>query len=169
MTQLQIDHQTLYEYAVPVHLEPHTFRLRPRADGTQWLLSYELHISPQPRLMTQSLDAAGNAVVRAWFSDPTDHLRVDVSTQVKLTRDNPFDFFLEDAWATLPMKYPPALAQMLEPYMHTVENTRDDNEQDRYVRRHALEIADSVKHRTLEFLIESCRFCASANFFADFK
>src|SRR6516165_90126 len=60
--RISVRHSTIYRYEDEVHPEPHTFRLRPRNDGTQHLLSYELEICPAPAGSAECLDQDGNVV-----------------------------------------------------------------------------------------------------------
>jgi transglutaminase-like putative cysteine protease len=92
-----ITHSTTYRYSAPVALEPHIFRLRPRSDGTQRLISYELQIAPDPMGRSEYLDAEGNSVVQAWFDSngsPASEMRVLSRFEVETRRENPFDFLL---------------------------------------------------------------------------
>ena len=53
--RISVVHSTLYRYDRPVFQEPHTFRLRPREDGAQHLLRFDLQISPEPAGRTDFL------------------------------------------------------------------------------------------------------------------
>ena len=46
--RITVDHLTVYRYDVPVVLEPHVFRLRPRTNGAQRVVSFDLQITPTP-------------------------------------------------------------------------------------------------------------------------
>jgi transglutaminase-like putative cysteine protease len=89
-----VNHTTIYRYSEPVYLDPHVIRLRPRADGTQRLIAYQLQIDPEPAGRTDCLDAEGNSVVQAWFAEPTSSLQLSSQFMVETLRDNPFDFLL---------------------------------------------------------------------------
>ncbi|SRR5579871_3347172 len=91
---IAVQHSTTYRYSEPVSLDPHVFRLRPRADGAQRLIEYALEISPAPAGRAECLDAEGNAVVQAWFNAPVSHLSVSSQFSVETLRENPFDFLL---------------------------------------------------------------------------
>lgn len=116
--RIAVTHSTVYRYDSPVYHEPHTFRLRPRDDGAQHLVRYDLEISPAPGGRTECLDQDGNVVVEAWFDRPLDELRVRSSFEVETLRENPFDFHLAGAeLAALPLAYPEPLRSSLSPYL----------------------------------------------------
>ncbi|HTS61120.1 MAG TPA: transglutaminase family protein [Candidatus Acidoferrales bacterium] len=98
--RFSIVHTTRYRYDAPVHLEPHTFRLCPRQDGAQRVLSYQLEISPKPAGRAEALDENGNVITQAWFAGITDVLDVRSAFEVETLRENPFDFLLaqRDRW-----------------------------------------------------------------------
>lgn len=107
--RLAIAHCTTYRFDGPVFLEPHALRLTPRGDPAQRLEAFSLSISPRPQAVSHQLDAAGNAVHRAWFLDLVGGLEIRMAAVVETMRDNPFDFLQE------PMEAPgvllaPALA-----------------------------------------------------------
>jgi transglutaminase-like putative cysteine protease len=89
-----VNHLTTYRYTAPVVLEPHVFRMRPRADSTQRVIAYDLRIDPQPAGCSECLDAEGNSVVQTWFAAQISSLHVSSQFSVETLRDNPFDFLL---------------------------------------------------------------------------
>src|SRR5689334_23681863 len=101
--RFSVVHTTRYRYGAPVHLEPHTFRLRPRDDGSQRLLRYALAISPAPAGQATLLDREGNVVTQAWFSGPIESLQVRSEFEVETLRENPFDFLLAQSDRQLPV------------------------------------------------------------------
>jgi len=120
--KISVTHSTVYRYDRPVFLEPHTFRLRPRVDGSQWLDRYALDISPAPAGRTECLDQDGNAAVEAWFTDLVETLTVRSSFQVETRRTNPFDYVLTaPGLSALPLVYPQPLHSALGPYLVTGE------------------------------------------------
>jgi transglutaminase-like putative cysteine protease len=112
-----VTHATRYEYAHPVFLEPHTFRLRPRCDGTQRVIRFQLQVHPAPRGLSEMLDADGNAVAEAWFEGVTGSLAVISTFDVETLRRNPFDYLPGPPAAVLPLEYPAELAERLRPYL----------------------------------------------------
>lgn len=74
--QLQITHQTRYDYLPVVETAQHMAYLQPISTRHQQLLSHTLLISPLPAQMTQTLDVFGNP--RCFFSLQTPHSVLDV-------------------------------------------------------------------------------------------
>jgi transglutaminase-like putative cysteine protease len=90
--RIQVHHSTQYLYDSPVFLEPHTFRLRPRDDGTQRLLSYRLDITPVPAGRSDCLDQDGNVAVEAWFDRKLTEWSIESEFAIETLRENPFDY-----------------------------------------------------------------------------
>lgn len=74
--RLSVTHSTLYRYDYPVYLEPHMFRLRPRTNSSQRLLTFDIQIAPRPAGTTECLDQDGTLALNAWFDAPTRELSV---------------------------------------------------------------------------------------------
>jgi transglutaminase-like putative cysteine protease len=100
--RFSVVHTTRYRYDAPVHLEPHTIRLRPREDGAQRLLRHSLLITPTPAGRADLLDREGNVVTQAWFTGPLDSLELRSEFEVETLRQNPFDYLLAQSDRTLP-------------------------------------------------------------------
>lgn len=111
-----VEHSTAYRYDVPVFLEPHIFRLRPRTNGEQRLLDYNIEITPAPAGTTECLDQDGNLALNAWFNSPASELRVRTRSMTKMLRLNPFDYVLIGESLTLPLWYREPVAAALWPY-----------------------------------------------------
>jgi transglutaminase-like putative cysteine protease len=110
-------HRSIYRYDRPVVLEPHIIRLRPREDGSQRLISYQLDISPPPQGRAECLDQDGNATTQVWFSETIAELAVHSAFQVETLRANPFDFLLPaPEILALPPTYSPTERDVLGPY-----------------------------------------------------
>lgn len=97
--RFQVSHSTVYRYSEPVFLEPHVIRLRPRCDGTQRLMQYQLNLAPEPAGRSECLDENGNAIVQAWYNEPVREMWVDSQFQLETLRENPYDFLLPPAEA----------------------------------------------------------------------
>ncbi len=74
--QLQITHETRYDYLPAVETAQHMAYLQPVSTRYQQLLSHALHISPLPAQMNQTLDVFGNP--RCFFSLQTPHSALTV-------------------------------------------------------------------------------------------
>lgn len=113
----QITHWTTYTYNKEVHLEPHILRLRSRSDHYQTLRSFNLEITPQPLGISTILDLPDNVVDKVWFDRPTNQLTVKVTSQVATHCENPFNYLLEPWAISLPIDYPAAILNQLQPYL----------------------------------------------------
>jgi transglutaminase-like putative cysteine protease len=106
MPQFQIVHEFCYRFGRPVYLEPHTLRLQPRVDGSQFLSAFDLSVDPKPDGRSAALDAEGNVTSVVWFSGLHSKLAITARSTVSVCRSNPFEFLLDPRRATLPMAYP---------------------------------------------------------------
>ncbi|WP_017299991.1 transglutaminase family protein [Nodosilinea nodulosa] len=113
-----IRHLTTYRYQQPVTLRQHVVRLRPRSDGAQQLLSFDLEVIPTPRQQSAIADLEGNSVLGLWFeSNPTEQLTLVATAEVETYRSNPFDYLAEPWATTLPVDYPTTVRTALLPYL----------------------------------------------------
>ena len=114
--RISVTHSTVYRYASPVYLEPHTIRLRPRDDGAQRLSSFAMEISPLPVGQAECLDQDGNVVVEAWFEGLISELTVRTMFTAETLRANPFAFLVRRGMAELPPQYSASVYAELSPY-----------------------------------------------------
>lgn len=147
--RFRIQHTTRYEYSQPVFLEPHVVRLRPQSQANQQVESFAIQFDPAPSDLTESIDAAGNTVIEAWFQGLTPSLVIRTDTTAITRRGNPFDYLLHPEAASLPLDYPAALQPLLAPYL--APGTADE-----VVDRFARDLAQQVDQRTLDFLSQLC-------------
>src|SRR6476660_5124066 len=110
-----IDHTTEYRFTRPVYFEPHQLRFCPRSDGGQRLVRFDLQIDPTPTGVTQSLDAFGNLVTVAWFSELHSHMTLRATSEVETLRENAFDFLVTPLNQRLPISYQPWEMALLAP------------------------------------------------------
>jgi transglutaminase-like putative cysteine protease len=142
-----ISHTTTYTYSQPVFLKPHFLRLRPRCDSWQKLHSFSLLVEPEPVQVSHYTDLDGNAIAQIWFQRATEHLKLQVTTQVETYRTNPFDYLLEP-WATqLPIDYPSSLLSQLQSYRQSYEMGSDGA-----IAQLAQELYQDVRGETVPFL-----------------
>ncbi len=151
--KFSVTHSTVYRYDGPVQLSPHVIRLRPRDDGGQRLLCYDLRIEPDPSLRTESADQDGNVVTTIWFKEPVSFLGVHSCFDVETLRENPFDFLLTDKAAlAVPLHYPDNLRTILDPYA-AEQSTKA-------VEEFARSTAEAAGWETIEFVMELSRVIA---------
>jgi transglutaminase-like putative cysteine protease len=143
--KINVAHTTVYRYDLPVILEPHIFRLRPRENSAQRLLAFDLQIAPLPAGTTECLDQDGTLALNAWFNAPTSELRVVSRFSVEMLRTNPFDYVLTSQSLNLPLWYLEPLCAALAPY-------RNDAQVAESVKQYAKSIAFSAHWNTLSFL-----------------
>jgi uncharacterized protein (DUF2126 family) len=116
-TQVFLEHTTRYRYDRPVHLGPHSIRLKPAAHCRTPILSYSLSIVPKKHFLNWQQDPFGNYVARVVLPESCTELEVTVSLRAQMDPINPFDFFIEDDYLHYPFKYEKKLAQDLRPYL----------------------------------------------------
>ena len=143
--KISVTHSTVYSYDQPVSLEPHIFRLRPRTNSAQRLLTFEMKILPEPVGSTECLDQDGNLALQAWFGAPANELSVSTRFEIEMLRENPFEFVLPSESLRLPMTYSEPLATALAPY-------RNDGPIAQPVKHYANAMAASANGETLGFL-----------------
>ena len=145
---------TLYQFSREIFLEAHVIRLCPRNDGNQFLLDFNIEIEPVPSGMCYQLDAEGNTVVAVWFDGVHSRLKVSTQTTAITSRQNPFDFLVSAANATIPLKLNPSeqaacAASMTRP---TEESFHDDT-----VLTLANQLLKQAENRTVPFATALCQ------------
>jgi transglutaminase-like putative cysteine protease len=116
---IHIEHSIGYRYERPVFLEPVEIRLQPRCDCTQKLVRFDLHVSPHPAGVTESLDFDGTCTSLCWFDGVHEELLVHTTSVVETLRKNPFDFIFHPlAYASLPFVWDARQMHIVAPYIH---------------------------------------------------
>ncbi len=129
---IKIRHTTRYKYTESVFLDPQTIRLRPKSDGSQRLINFEIDIDPVPDGIADIVDVAGNDSTCAWFSGNHDHLTITTRSEVETFRVNPFDYVITEPSVTkLPVFYPKYYVPSLRPYYS--RNTEPEGQVDKFV------------------------------------
>ncbi len=116
-----INHKTHYQYARPVSLTPHIFRLRPAPHSRTPIESYSLRIRPEKHFINWQQDPFGNYLARVVFPEKTRELYIEVDIVADMTVFNPFDFFVESYAESYPFTYDEQLAKELLPYLEVKE------------------------------------------------
>ena len=79
----RVTHTFTYRYSAPVLLGPHRFCLKPRGQGFQRLLDFQLVVTPEPGRLYPLVAASGDEILRARFNGPTDAFIVRASSLVE--------------------------------------------------------------------------------------
>ena len=87
--QLEIVHETHYDYSAPVSLAHHLAHLKPLADAHQQLLQFDLQIEPGADRQSEGVDVLGNAC--CWFSLSLPHRALVVRTTSRVAVDARFE------------------------------------------------------------------------------
>lgn len=116
LMRYRIRHDLTYTYTQPVPLSPQTLRLRPRCDATQTVQEYCLTLEPVPLRLYENVALDGSTATQVLFSQPLTAWHIQMETVVMTHRQNPFDFLLEPWAVCLPIHYPHALVEELQPY-----------------------------------------------------
>jgi transglutaminase-like putative cysteine protease len=119
--KISVEHSTVYRYDNAVHLEPQTFRLRPRMTNTQRLHAFEIQITPAPTGSTECLDQDGNLALNAWFDALTTEMSVISRFTVEMLRENPFDYVIIGESLSLPLWYRQPLSAALVSYRDSTQ------------------------------------------------
>lgn len=99
---LTIHHTTEYAYEDQVFLNPHHFYFRPVSRDHFVIKSFILELNPYAAL-SQRLDGENNIFHQAWFTTPTDSLKIQAKIEIELTEVNPFNFLIEEEQNPNPM------------------------------------------------------------------
>jgi transglutaminase-like putative cysteine protease len=84
VTELEVVHETRYDYAAPVTLAHHLAHLQPIDDAGQRLLSFGLAVDPPVEPLRHSIDAFGNAQCHFSSVRPHERLTVRSTSRVRL-------------------------------------------------------------------------------------
>lgn len=84
MVELEIRHDTRYDYSAPVTLAHHLAHLQPLADPHQQLLHFALAVSPAPGSPVASVDAFGNPQHHFTLVAPHRELQVVATSRVRV-------------------------------------------------------------------------------------
>ena len=123
--QIEIEHETTYEFSAPVRLGHQTVRLRPRPGGAMREIGFVLDVDPAPSVRLECLDVIGNRVVRLRFAGETRHLRLAIRLAVETGLPTDYVPFLEPGQARLPPVYSPAVFDPLALYLAGPPAARD--------------------------------------------
>ncbi len=83
-TELDVLHETRYDYNSTVSVAQHLAHLKPLDDADQRLMSFALEFSPQPGHVRESIDAMGNAQCHFSLAAAHDSLCVRAISRVRL-------------------------------------------------------------------------------------
>jgi transglutaminase-like putative cysteine protease len=83
MPTVSIHHRTSYRYRNPVAFGEHRMMLRPQEGFDQRLLSFDLHVSPEPAMLRQVHDLSEACVAVARFETRADALVVDARSRIE--------------------------------------------------------------------------------------
>lgn len=84
LLDLDVVHETRYDYASPVAVAQHLAHLRPLQDEHQQLLDFSLAISPTPSHQRESLDESGNQQCHFSLYQPHQRLVVRATSRVRV-------------------------------------------------------------------------------------
>lgn len=84
MTELEVVHETRYDYSAPVSLAHHLACLQPLADAHQRLLGFDLRIQPTPDFSRPGRDAYGNERLHFCILRPHDRLLARAASRLRI-------------------------------------------------------------------------------------
>jgi len=115
---LEILHETVYLYQLPVERSSHRILLKPVQDKFQSLESFELNVSP-PGTCVEYEDVFGNAAFDVEISSPYTELRVSSRARVRVRAPEPVE--ARSRRDTIPLVWMPSQRQMLQAYLLPME------------------------------------------------
>ncbi len=118
--KIALYHRTEYRYDRSIMLGPQTIRLRPAAHCRTPVISYSLRITPNQHFLNWQQDVSGNFQARVVVPDATDRFQVEVDLVADLVAINPFDFFVEQGFESVPFRYPASNQAELSPFLRTL-------------------------------------------------
>src|SRR6476620_7805456 len=151
--KVALEHRTSYTFDKLVQVYPHVVRLRPAPHSRTTIEAYSLRIDPGDHFINWQQDALGNFLARLVFPNPTRQLTITVGLIADLKVINPFDFFIEDYAETVPLTYPKALLEDLEPYLRPVDEADDDSGPGELVTSWVRNFTVPAETRTIDFLV----------------
>ncbi len=98
----RITHTLSYRYSAPVLLGPHRLCLKPRAQGFQRLLSFDLSITPDPHRLHPLVAASGDDILRARFDGSTESFDIRAVSEVETQLPPLLQVCLEENEPALP-------------------------------------------------------------------
>jgi len=100
--ELEVTHDTRYDYAAPVSQAHHLAHLRPRVDGHQALVDFDLVVMPAPDARHEHADTFGNACLHFGLTQPHRVLTVRAHSRVRVVaRFDGLDAARSPAWETV--------------------------------------------------------------------
>jgi transglutaminase-like putative cysteine protease len=108
---------------------------------------------PAPAGVSSNLDAEGNSIATCWFDAPATELIVESESRVQTRRNNPFDFLLEPAHSTLPIRYAAQQAAVLRAAQRREPTSHDDP-----IGRLADSLAERCDQQLVLFLTQLCQY-----------
>ena len=119
--EVEIIHQTEYEYQSEIFLEPHYFRFKPRETSYAELKSFTLQVSPEATGISQQADAENNTIHFSWFEGMHTKLSIRATSRLTIKPYNPFNFLLYPASHNIiPFAYAQDLKKLLNPYLEKI-------------------------------------------------
>jgi len=146
--EFEIIHETEYEYASEVFLEPHYFRFKPKTTPYSELQNFSLTVSPEPQGISEQSDAESNTVYFSWYEAMHRKLSIRTVSRIAIKPYNPFNFLLSPtAVNQIPFSYSEDLLQVLKPSL-------DPQDIDLSLKAYGEQALRIAKNNTLNFLSE---------------
>ena len=100
----RIIHTLVYTYEIPISLDEHLICLKPRSNGFQKLLNFDLIISPSSHTILPLISENGDDIFKVYFREPTTLLLIKSESHVE-TKIHPDLYHLKNSYdLTLPLK-----------------------------------------------------------------
>jgi uncharacterized protein (DUF2126 family) len=141
-----LNHLTRYRYDRAVQLGAQLVRLRPAPHSRTRILSYTLKVEPGGHFVNWQQDPQANYLARLVFTEPAEHLSVEVELVAEMSVLNPFDFFLAPYAEKFPFAYEDVERSELAPFLAKAEGL--DTRFAAYLKR-----VPRKQMRTIDFIV----------------
>ncbi|SDC67674.1 Transglutaminase-like enzyme, putative cysteine protease [Algoriphagus faecimaris] len=104
--RVQVSHLSRYDYSSEVTLGMHQLFLQPQFRPYFRVLEESFTIHPSPDGQNYRQDALGTWYKQAWFSEPTNHLKITTEWLFELIPHNPFAFIIDKGFEDKAWNHP---------------------------------------------------------------
>ncbi len=144
--KIQISHSLETQFGIKVYLKPQVFRFIPFTQGQMKVEDMTFHLNPTPKGISTKKDIVNNTVHMAWFRDPTDAFRLDMTLKLDIKPFDPEDFVVHPReFLNLNFHYSRQRWHLLVPYLETIGLNKE-------AKRLVKDVYNEANNETLTFI-----------------